>query len=211
MTDTQILGLRRGPFIAVAVALVAVVVASALILTNGDGDDADETVLPQFSEVEIDGSLPELEDPATDPARGQQAPVFTAGGFDGGRATIGDDGVARLIGFFAHWCPACQREVPVVADWLRSAEIPDGVEVIAVATATDADADNYPPSAWLSEEGWTARVLLDDESGNLATAYGLPAFPYWVAVGSDGTVLARFTGGIEGAELDQIVAELAGA
>ena len=54
-------------------------------------------------------------------------------------------------------------------------------------------------------------MLLDDDQGSLAAAYGLTRFPYWVAVDPDGTVVARVTGGLSDAQLDLLVDLAAGA
>jgi hypothetical protein len=70
----------------------------------------------------------------------------------------------------------------------------EGVQVSAVATATNAQADNYPPSAWLKGEKWTFPVLADSPTGTAAQAYGLTSYPYFVLVNADGTVAGRGTG-----------------
>ena len=49
----------------------------------------------------------------------------------------------------------------------------DGVDVTAVATGTNADAPNYPPSAWLKGEKWPFPVMADSPSGT--AAHGLRA------------------------------------
>ena len=65
-----------------------------------------------------------------------------------------DDGTIRLIGFFAHWCPHCQREVPRVAQWLNENGLPNGVEVVAISTSVREGTPNYPPSEWFEAEKW---------------------------------------------------------
>ena len=70
----------------------------------------------------------------------------------------------------------------------------DGVDVTAVATGTNVDADNYPPSAWLKREHWPFAVMADTSAGTAADAYGISAYPYFVLVNADGTVAGRATG-----------------
>ena len=62
-----------------------------------------------------------------------------------------------------------------------------------MATAIDPARPNYPPDAWLKREQWSAPVLVDGD-GSVADAYGLSAFPYWVAVDREGKVVMRATG-----------------
>lgn len=171
-----------------------IVVAAAVTGILVDLDDGGVETTPQTAFVEALGQpLPPLVDP--DPAVGTGAPTVSAQTVDGGRIQhLHDDGVARLYGFFAHWCPVCQAELPEAADWLEAHPVPDGVEVVAISTAVDPSRDNYPPSDWFEREGWPATVLLDDDRSTLAAAFGLPAYPYWVAVDADGTVVARVAG-----------------
>ena len=106
------------------------------------------------------------------------------------------DGKAKLVVFVAHWCPHCQREVPVLSQYLASNDLPPSVELLAVATGTNPDRPNYPPSLWLEREGWPAPVLADDTEGTVAQRFGLPSYPYFVAIDADGKVVARTTGEI---------------
>jgi hypothetical protein len=109
--------------------------------------------------------------------------------------------------FLAHWCPHCQREVPLVQGWVDGGGLPADVELVSVSTAIDPNAPNYPPDDWLQREGWTAPVITDS-TGSVADAYGLSAFPFWVFVNADGTVAGRLTGELTTDQLDQIVASL---
>ena len=112
-----------------------------------------------------------------------------------------------MLLFLAHWCPHCQAEVPLVQDWVDGGNLPADVELISISTSIDPNRPNYPPDEWLRTEGWTAPVITD-ESGAVADAYGLSAFPYWVFVNADGTVAGRLTGELTTDQLDQIVASL---
>lgn len=127
---------------------------------------------------------------------GAAAPAFKAQPNNSRQPIMVDpaDGTVRLIGFFAHWCPHCQREVPRVAKWLAENGMPEEIEIIAISTAVREGAPNYPPSEWLIDENWPTQVLVDNEEGELATAYGLGGFPYWVLVDATGTAMHRSSG-----------------
>lgn len=183
--------------------LVLIVVAAVVVFTGSD-DDAAVDAGEQTAPVEITGAaLPPYTEPDT--GAGFTMPTVQASLLGGSSTRIGPDGTARLIGFFAHWCPHCQAEVPVVRSWLDRTTLPDQVEVIAVSTAVEPSEDNYPPSEWFAREEWPAPVLLDDDTGSISAAYGVTRFPFWVAVDAEGVVVARTTGSLSDAELDALV------
>jgi thiol-disulfide isomerase/thioredoxin len=151
--------------------------------------------------------LPPYAPGADDPAIGRPIPEVAGASFDGTPVDIKVDGRPKLIAFIAHWCPHCQREVPVVQSWIDAKGMPAGVELISVVTSIDPTRPNYPPDAWLAREHWVVPVIVDADN-QVASRYGLPAFPYWVAVRADGTVAQRLTGELTPEELDALVALL---
>jgi cytochrome c biogenesis protein CcmG/thiol:disulfide interchange protein DsbE len=149
-------------------------------------------------------SLADFQGPTGDPAVGRPAPQVEGVDFAGGPVAIQADGRPKVVIFLAHWCPHCQQEVPKVQAWINGGGVPDGVDLMSVATAIDPAAPNYPPDAWLTREGWTSPVIVDP-TNTVATAYGLTAFPFWVVIGPDGTVQGRFIGS---ATFDDLEAQL---
>ena len=88
----------------------------------------------------------------SDPAVGKAFPEFSGtSAMDGQPLTIAKDGRPKLVLFVAHWCPHCQREVPVIKKWLDANKRTD-FDVLAVSTAVDASKGNYPPLSWLTKE-----------------------------------------------------------
>lgn len=193
------------------VVVVALAVLLAISIANSESGQFEDDVIANAS-VQVAGTpLPlYLPDSGTnDQGLGLIAPEVTGQDFNGNTVSITHDGNPKLIVFLAHWCPHCQREVPVVQSWLGTNPLPDGVDLYSVATSNDPLRGNYPPSDWLAREGWTSPVIIDDVDSSTSGSFGLSAFPYWVFVDGDGTVLGRRTGGISAAELDQIVLALA--
>jgi cytochrome c biogenesis protein CcmG, thiol:disulfide interchange protein DsbE len=192
---------------------VLVLVALAVAVASGGDDDTTTSAgndAATTGTVEVSGTpLPELTDPADDPAVGMTFPTLTGVDQSGEPMTISADDGPVMVLFVAHWCPHCQREVPVVQDWVDDGGLPDGVDLVTVSTAIDPQRPNYPPDAWLETEGWTAPVLVDADN-TAATATGLPAFPYFVAVDGDGKVALRVTGELTTDQLDAIAGEIAG-
>lgn len=198
---------RRLPLALILGGVFTVLLIVTVFLTLGD----EEASADEYGDPAVSGeSLPTLVDPAADPAVGSPAPELTGADFDGDPVAITDDGSAKIIVFLAHWCPVCQNEVPWATDWLESTELPDGVDFYSVATGIDPRADNYPPSEWLEREGWPAPVIVDDSSNTAAGAFGLNAYPFWVAVNADGTIFGRASGSLNPQVLDALVLSLSG-
>jgi thiol-disulfide isomerase/thioredoxin len=129
-----------------------------------------------------------------DPAVGTLAPVITATSLASGSPITLGPGRARVIGFFAHWCPHCQDELPQVTEWLAATALPPNTEFIAVSTAVDQGNGNYPPSAWFNEVGFSSPVVVDDASATLLNDMGFGSFPAFVAIDASGVVVARAGG-----------------
>ena len=208
------------PIVGIAVVLVAAV--GAIVLTGGsNGENASSPPPSTSSSAAASGGssgvadapvvtgtpLPKYDANVADPAVGQPVPTVQGSDFAGQPVSIANDGKPKVLMFLAHWCVHCQAEVPVVQAWLNGGGAPDGVELISVATGTDASLPNYPPEEWLAREGWTVPVIVD-RGGPVAKAYGLSAYPFWVFVNADGTVKGRTTGELPIADLETIIASL---
>jgi thiol-disulfide isomerase/thioredoxin len=159
--------------------------------------------------VEDGTAQPPLPDSGTDPGVGQKLPELTGVDATGDPMTIAADGTPKMIVFLAHWCPHCQREVPVIQQWLDDGGLPDGFELVSVATAIDERRPNYPPQEWLEREAWTAPVLYDDAASTAAQAAGLSSYPFFVAVDGQGNVVARTSGELTTSQLGGIADQLA--
>ena len=121
--------------------------------------------------VTVDGTpLPDY-DAAKSPDPGVGKTIPTLHGvsvLDGTPVTVKPTGKPQMVLFVAHWCPHCQAEVPELVD-LANQGVFDGVDVTAVATGTNAEAPNYPPSAWLEDVKWPFPVLADSPQFTAAT------------------------------------------
>jgi cytochrome c biogenesis protein CcmG/thiol:disulfide interchange protein DsbE len=206
---------RRGPSPStIVVALGALVIVGAAVAAialapsapSATGVPGSSTPAATSSHV-ASGTLPPYAEGADDPAIGQPAPTVEGASFDGTPVSLEADGQPKLILFLAHWCPHCQREVPVVQAWIDANGMPEGVDLISVATAIDPTRPNYPPDAWLARERWQPPVIVDRDN-QIAASYGLNAFPYWVAVAADGTVARRLTGELAPNQIESIIAPL---
>ncbi len=192
-------------FGAVAALLVAAIVFSGEESIGSGGEYGDVTLsaetLPQMG---ADAAF----DP-NDPAFGQTGPTVSGVDFDDTPVSIEHDGTPKAIVFLAHWCGHCQNEVPAVQAWLDSTGGVPGVDVYSVTTSASSGQPNWPPSEWLDREGWTTPNIRDDSDSSTFVSYGGRAFPYWVFVDGEGTVVHRQAGRVEIPQLEAIMQSLA--
>ena len=182
-----------------AVGVVAVAAVIAIVLTLGSSGGPPE---PAVEPLAITGQpLPELPAEGPDPAVGMTLPALAGIGLDGEPMEIGPAGGAQMVVALAHWCPVCQRELPVLVDLIDAGDVPEGVSVVGLSTGISELRGNYPPSAWFEREGWQQPTLIDDASSDGLHALGLAAFPGFVFVDAQGRVTQRMTGEIDQATL----------
>jgi thiol-disulfide isomerase/thioredoxin len=204
-TRTQAARRSSGPNPTVIVGVVVgvlILATIAVVLTAGGGDDeadvatdANGQPISQYGVVTTAGSpLPPAPESGADPAIGMTGPSMLSERA-GEQVVIEPDAADEptMLVFLAHWCPHCQREVPRLVDLQESGAL-DGIRSVAVLTATAEDRDNFPPSAWLDEEGWTGDRFFDDEESTAAATYGLSSFPMMVFLDADGNVVERLSG-----------------
>jgi|TARA_B100001750_G_C15494956_1_gene593569 thiol-disulfide isomerase/thioredoxin len=169
---------------------VAVALPEGEVVITGD-------VLPPYS-GENDDNI----------AFGLKAPLFSGPDQYSNIVSLEKDGNAKALIFLAHWCPHCQREVPAVQEYIDTMGVPDGIDIIAIATSIDKGRENYPPTEWLAREGWTELQIYDIDK-KIGDAYGLNAFPYWVFLDKELKIIARRTGNLPQDLVGQLLISLA--
>lgn len=187
---------KQPPWLWIGVAGLVLVLAVAAVVSSGGSEDKDSSAqgVEEIRPVTVTGTpLAEYEPGGADSAVGQAIPEVKGQSFDGSPVTIGNDGRSKLIVFVAHWCPHCQKEIPLLADYLKETPV-QGVDLYTVSTSAASNSPNWPPSAWLESEGWEVPTLADSEDKQAADAFGLSAFPFFVAVDASGKVVARTSG-----------------
>ena len=200
-------------------AIIAVIIGGAAIVaisSSGSDSNTSSGNISEFSEITVTGEeLPAFDSvsSATDAAIGMTAPVVSGKGFTGTEITTDGAGTPTLLVFLAHWCPHCQREVPLLVEWEKDGKTPTGIDVIAVATGTDPANPNFPPSEWLAREEFPALwpVIADSADKKAADAFGLSGYPYFVLVDAQGKVFKRLSGEIPMDELTAMIDQMIGA
>lgn len=202
-------------WIVVAVVAVLAVAAGIIAVVSSSGSKTPSTNgLEQTQPVTVTGdALPQLQTSGSDSGVGVTAPTLDGLSFAGTPVTIGgrrEDGNATLVLFLAHWCPHCQREVPELVKWHDDGKVPEGVDVVGIATQTSSDQPNYPPSAWLEKEAFPWPIMADSDAYDAAAAYGMNSWPGFVLLDKDGKVLWRASGEIDTDTLTTTIEQLRG-
>ena len=194
------------------IVLVLGLAGAAVLLTGGDDESSGgvlapgETTRPTYGDdvqenrpVEVTGDpLPSLDSVGdNDIAIGTPMPVVAGATFDGNAVTVGGatDGPTMYV-FLAHWCPHCNDEIPELIELNNRGGVPDELNVVAISTAVDQTAPNYPPSEWIVDKDWPAPwpVMADSVESTTFVVNGGSGFPYLMIADADGNVLARASG-----------------
>ena len=207
---------NRGRTVILAVVGLAVVAAVGAIAVLSVEEQASVKDLEDIAgPVEVVGDpLPPLgSDGSADPLEGQGVPTPTATArtmADDEVVLGGDAGVGQVLVMLAHWCPVCQQEVPLLTEYVAANGVPAGVELVAVMTGLDPGRPNWPPDEWLEREGLNATVVRDSAEGTLMRTFGVNAYPAWVAIAPDGTLVGRRTGLLDDGSIAALLESAAG-
>lgn len=106
-----------------------------------------------------------------------------------------------VVNFWATWCGPCRREQPVLSA-VQAAQGPDGATFVGVNYRDDAAAAR----AYLDEFGVTY-ASLEDASGSLAYAFGVPYLPVTVVADAQGNLRFRAVGALDRATLEDMIAK----
>lgn len=185
------------------------VVDDSVPASTSEAETPAEPIVGQTQPVTVVGApLPTTQDFSDDPAIGMDAPTLEGFDFAEDEVVYDFSDGPTLLMFFAHWCPHCNRMIPVLEEWKASGQMPEELKVLAVSTSVKPTEEHFPPSAWFRDLGWTSPVMADSDSNTAAKAFGVSGFPYWVVVGADGKVKVRNAGEVS---LDQIGPMIIGA
>jgi thiol-disulfide isomerase/thioredoxin len=195
--------------VAGVVILLLVLAVIAVLATSGSSDEPDGSgvdtrlpalLRPEVRPIEIEGEqLPVYASEGQDLALGMRPPLLVGEDTTGRVHTVSPDieGSVLLV-FLAHWCPACNQEVPVLVDLAAAGRVPSDLKVYAVLTAMEPGRSGFPASRWLTDLGWPFETIMDEPDldrgpWKAAEAFGLTSFPYMVAI-KDGVIVDRWSG-----------------
>jgi len=191
-------GRRR--FLLSAVAILVVSIAGGWLLSRaGDDSSSNEGVV-----VLSPGST------SQDPTIGTNAlntgkafPVVRVESLDGEPVTLGEPtGKPFLVNFWYSTCEPCKREMPA----LVAAQEKYGIDIVGVNPRDTAELARD-----FAEEYGITYPLLRDPNGASLVALGVGTFPMTYLVSGDGTILEQHAGEITAAQLDRMLAPIAGS
>ncbi len=198
---------KNVPFFWLVVGGIVLLGIALLFLIPTEDDKASKA--PAFGDVTVTGEpLTEFNAESRDRSVGKAAPRLKGESPDGKPVLIGGPNKPTLVLFLAHWCPHCQKEVPVIVKWAKKTGEPKGFRIISVATATDSSRPNYPPVPWLERENWKFEVMLDDKVAQANDAYGVTSYPAFVMLDDEGKVIERDSGELDNKRLSEIAETL---
>lgn len=121
--------------------------------------------------------------------QGEPGLDFTAATLDGQSFTLSQQaGKVVLLNFWATWCGPCVGELPDLQKLYDEYSAGDEVVIVTINTESASTAQSF-----MSQKGYTFPVICDT-SGELASAYGVYAFPSTVVFGRDGTIQSALVG-----------------
>lgn len=183
--------------------LVLIGIAVALAGESGSSDDR-----PAVAPIVVGGTpLPAHTGGAADPAVGQPLPALVGSNPDQEQVEVAPGDGPTVVAVLAHWCPVCQREVPVLVDLAAEGAF-DGIRLVGLLSDSDRARPNFPPAAWLDDEGWPGDVLLDSDELDGAQALGTSGYPFLVYLDADGTVVARTSGEVPAETIEALLDEI---
>lgn len=129
-------------------------------------------------------------------AQGQPAPKLSGKDMYSGREVSLQDmqGKPTLVAVWAHWCPHCQKEMPIIQQ--VSQEQAADFNFLTVTTAAGqqpAQAQYATPATFMQTQGITIPTLRDDGTKAMQ-ALGVQGFPTLLMVDADGKLVGKASG-----------------
>jgi peroxiredoxin len=191
-------GRRR--FLLSAVAILVVSIAGGWLLSRaGDDPSSNEGVV-----VLSPGSTSQDPTIGTNALNtGKALPIVQVESLDGEPVSLGEPtGKPFLVNFWYSTCEPCKREMPA----LVAAREKYGIDIVGVNPRDTAELARD-----FAEEYGITYPLLRDPNGASLVALGVGTFPMTYLVSGAGTILEQHAGEITEAQLDRMLAPIAGS
>ncbi len=177
---------------------IAVIAASAwLMLLSSCAAQAPETD-PVTTEQ---GTPPAVTAPSDGADDADRAPDFAVLNADGETVRLSEFlGKPIVLNFWASWCPPCKAELP---DFEAACKKYDGEVTFLMVNLTDGQRETVEiAKSFIASKGYTFPVYFDTNY-EASYKYGLSSIPQTYFIDAKGNVVARATGMISAAQLEQ--------
>jgi len=170
---------RRRLIIYISLAVIAVLMVTAVVIANRNGEVKTASDVPTYAQIPI----------------GSQAPAFavssTGGPFDLSAAR----GKPTLLEVFATWCQHCQREAPILSKLHDSYKAQANIiGVSGSATGMDTGPESQADVISFTQKYGARYPVAFDGAMDVAKKYLQGGFPTIVLIGKDGRILAVGSG-----------------
>jgi cytochrome c biogenesis protein CcmG/thiol:disulfide interchange protein DsbE len=168
---------RWVPYVAAAVGIVAALLIALLAFSPSSSDQ-----------------------PVTSPVVGKVAPGISAKDTDGKQFSLRQlRGGWVLVNFFATWCAPCKAEQPQLIQWANE---PEGSDFLVSVSFND-QASKVKKFFQANGGDWP---VIAQGNADIALNYGVIQLPESYLIRPDGSVAAKFNGGVTAAGVDSIIA-----
>lgn len=174
-----------------ALVLVLLIAGASVLYKNLSQSMAPDQLATQEPTAAPDETTPQL----------MQAPDFTVYDAEGNAVNLSDYfGKPIVVNFWASWCGPCKMEMPDFQE--KYLELGEDVTFLMV-NMTDGDRETVEiAAAFIAEAGYTFPVLFDT-AASAAMTYGVYSLPSTYFIDAEGNAVARATGAIDSATLQQ--------
>ena len=148
---------------------------------------------------------------AGDPEIGKAAPEISGTNLQNDKPVALSDfqGKATLVTFWAHWCPFCQKELPVIQQVYEQDKDKYNFLTVSVNEGQQPAKPEFADTeAFMKTNGVTMPTIRDDED-TIGKAWNITSYPTLYVVTPDGKVAQKLTGAQTAAEIDAALAEAA--